>query len=123
MIGDTGIAVNPEDDRYKHLIGKTAILPLVGRELPIVADSYVDLEFGTGAVKMTPAHDPNDFEVGLRHNLEQLNTMNEDGTMNEVCGKYEGMDRFECRKAIVADLKEQGYLIKIKEHNHNVGIQ
>ncbi|WP_131036157.1 valine--tRNA ligase, partial [Clostridioides difficile] len=106
---------------YKHLIGKTAILPLVGRELPIVADSYVDLEFGTGAVKMTPAHDPNDFEVGLRHNLEQLNTMNEDGTMNEVCGKYEGMDRFECRKAIVADLKEQGYLIKIKEHNHNVG--
>ncbi|TRA30822.1 valine--tRNA ligase, partial [Clostridioides difficile] len=113
--------VNPEDDRYKHLIGKTAILPLVGRELPIVADSYVDLEFGTGAVKMTPAHDPNDFEVGLRHNLEQLNTMNEDGTMNEVCGKYEGMDRFECRKAIVADLKEQGYLIKIKEHNHNVG--
>lgn len=121
MIGDTGIAVNPEDDRYKHLIGKTAILPLVGRELPIVADSYVDLEFGTGAVKMTPAHDPNDFEVGLRHNLEQLNTMNEDGTMNEVCGKYEGMDRFECRKAIVADLKEQGYLIKIKEHNHNVG--
>ncbi len=114
MIGDTGIAVNPEDDRYKHLIGKTAILPLVGRELPIVADSYVDLEFGTGAVKMTPAHDPNDFEVGLRHNLEQLNTMNEDGTMNEVCGKYEGMDRFECRKAIVADLKEQGYLIKIK---------
>lgn len=121
MIGDTGIAVNPEDDRYKHLIGKTAILPLVGRELPIVADSYVDLEFGTGAVKMTPAHDPNDFEVGLRHNLEQLNTMNEDGTMNEVCGKYEGMDRFECRKAIIADLKEQGYLIKIKEHNHNVG--
>lgn len=121
MIGDTGIAVNPEDDRYKHLIGKTAILPLVGRELPIVADSYVDLEFGTGAVKMTPAHDPNDFEVGLRHNLEQLNTMNEDGTMNEVCGKYEGMDRFECRKAIVADLKEQGYLIKIKAHNHNVG--
>ena len=121
MIGDSGIAVNPEDDRYKDIVGKTAILPLVGRELPIVADDYVDMEFGTGVVKMTPAHDPNDFEVGLRHDLEQINVMNEDGTMNEKCGKYAGMDRNECRKAIIADLKEEGYLIKIKEHEHAVG--
>lgn len=121
MIGDTGIAVNPDDDRYKHLIGKTAILPIVGRELPIVADDYVDLEFGTGAVKMTPAHDPNDFEVGVRHNLEKINVMNEDGTMNNLCGKYEGMDRFECRKALIDDLDKEGLLIKIKDHSHNVG--
>ncbi|MBU5307101.1 valine--tRNA ligase [Clostridioides mangenotii] len=121
ILGDSGIAVNPEDDRYKKYIGKIAILPLVGRELKIVADDYVDLEFGTGVVKMTPAHDPNDFEVGQRHNLEQINVMNEDGTMNELCGKYEGMDRFECRKAIIKDLENSGYLIKIKEHDHNVG--
>lgn len=121
MIGDTGIAVNPDDERYKHLIGKTAILPIVGRELPIVADDYVDLEFGTGAVKMTPAHDPNDFEVGVRHNLEKINVMNEDGTMNNLCGKYEGMDRFECRKALIDDLDKEGLLIKIKDHSHNVG--
>ncbi|MBS5787273.1 MAG: valine--tRNA ligase [Clostridioides difficile] len=121
ILGDSGIAVNPEDDRYKKYIGKIAILPLVGRELKIVADDYVDLEFGTGVVKMTPAHDPNDFEVGQRHNLEQINVMNEDGTMNELCGKYEGMDRFECRKAIIEDLESSGYLIKIKEHDHNVG--
>jgi valyl-tRNA synthetase len=121
ILGDSGIAVNPEDERYKKYIGKTVILPLVGRELKIVADDYVDLEFGTGVVKMTPAHDPNDFEVGQRNGLEQINVMNEDGTMNELCGKYEGMDRFECRKAIVKDLEDAGYLIKIKEHDHNVG--
>ena len=121
MLGDTGIAVNPEDERYKHLVGKHAILPLVGRELIIVADDYVDAEFGTGAVKMTPAHDPNDYEVGKRHNLEQINVMNEDGTMNSLAGKYEGMDRYECRKQLIADLDEAGYLIAIKDHNHNVG--
>ncbi|TPB51939.1 valine--tRNA ligase, partial [Burkholderia pseudomallei] len=121
MLGDTGIAVNPEDERYTHLVGKHAILPLVGRELIIVADDYVDLEFGTGAVKMNPAHDPNDFEVGQRHDLEKINVMNEDGTMNKLAGKYEGMDRYECRKQLIADLEEAGYLIAIKDHNHNVG--
>ncbi|MBO3445345.1 valine--tRNA ligase [Clostridium sp. CCUG 7971] len=121
MLGDTGIAVNPEDERYKHLVGKHAILPMIDRELIIVADDYVDLEFGTGAVKMTPAHDPNDFEVGQRHNLEKINVMNEDGTMNKLAGKYEGMDRYECRKQLIADLDEAGYLIAIKDHNHNVG--
>lgn len=121
MLGDTGIAANPEDERYKHLVGKHAILPLLGRELIIVTDDYVDLEFGTGAVKMTPAHDPNDYEVGQRHNLEQINVMNEDGTMNKLAGKYEGMDRYECRKQLIADLDEAGYLIAIKDHNHNVG--
>ena len=121
MLGDTGIAVHPEDERYAHLVGKTAILPLVGRELIIVADEYVDKEFGTGAVKMTPAHDPNDFEVGKRHNLEEINVMNDDATMNELAGKYAGMDRYECRKEIVKDLDEAGYLIKIKKHDHAVG--
>lgn len=121
MLGDSGIAVNPNDERYADIVGKTAILPLVGRELPIVADEYVDMEFGTGVVKMTPAHDPNDFEVGLRHNLEEINVMNEDGTMNDKCGKYAGMDRYECRKAIIDDLKEEGFLIKIKEYDHAVG--
>lgn len=121
MLGDSGIAVNPEDERYIHLVGKKAILPLVNREITIVADDYVDLEFGTGAVKMTPAHDPNDFEVGQRHNLEKINIMNEDGTMNKLAGKYEGMDRYECRKQLIADLEEAGYLIAIKDHNHNVG--
>ncbi|MEG2919441.1 MAG: valine--tRNA ligase, partial [Clostridium sp.] len=121
MLGDTGIAVNPEDERYLHLVGKHAILPMIGRELIIVADDYVDLDFGTGAVKMTPAHDPNDFEVGKRHDLEQINVMNEDGTMNNLSGKYEGMDRYECRKQLIADLDEAGYLIEIKDHNHNVG--
>ncbi|MGL5329678.1 MAG: valine--tRNA ligase [Peptostreptococcaceae bacterium] len=121
LLGDTGIAVNPEDERYTHLIGKHAILPIVGRELIIVADDYVDAEFGTGAVKMTPAHDPNDYEVGKRHNLEQINVMNEDGTMNSLAGKYEGMDRYECRKQLIADLDEAGYMIGIKDHNHNVG--
>lgn len=121
MLGDTGIAVNPEDERYAHLIGKHAILPMIGRELIIVADDYVDKEFGTGAVKMTPAHDPNDYEVGQRHNLEKINVMNPDGTMNKLAGKYEGMDRYDCRKALIADLDEAGFLIKIKDHTHNVG--
>lgn len=121
LLGDSGIAVHPDDERYIHLVGKTAVLPLVGRELPIVADEYVDKEFGTGAVKMTPAHDPNDFEVGKRHQLEEINVMNDDATMNELAGKYAGMDRYECRKALVADLDEAGYLIKVKKHDHAVG--
>ncbi|OXS68738.1 valine--tRNA ligase [Lysinibacillus sp. KCTC 33748] len=121
MLGDSGVAVHPNDERYQHLIGKTVILPIVGREIPIVADDYVDLDFGTGVVKMTPAHDPNDFEVGNRHNLERILVMNEDGTMNELAGKYNGMDRFECRKQIVADLQEAGVLIRIEEHTHSVG--
>lgn len=121
MLGDSGVAVHPKDERYQHLIGKTVILPIVGREIPIVADDYVDMEFGTGVVKMTPAHDPNDFEVGNRHNLERILVMNEDGTMNELAGKYNGMDRFDCRKQIVADLQESGVLIRIEEHTHSVG--
>lgn len=121
MLGDSGVAVHPKDERYQHLIGKTVILPIVGREIPIVADDYVDMEFGTGVVKMTPAHDPNDFEVGNRHNLERILVMNEDGTMNELAGKYNGMDRFECRKQIVKDLQEAGVLINIEEHMHSVG--
>ncbi|MEC5270763.1 valine--tRNA ligase [Caldifermentibacillus hisashii] len=121
MLGDTAVAVHPEDERYKHLIGKTLVLPIVGREIPIIADEYVDMEFGSGAVKITPAHDPNDFEVGNRHNLERILVMNEDGTMNEKAGKYRGMDRFECRKQIVKDLQEQGFLIKIEEMVHSVG--
>lgn len=121
LLGDSGLAVHPEDERYIHLVGKTAVLPLVGRELPIVADEYVDKDFGTGAVKMTPAHDPNDFEVGKRHQLEEINVMNDDATMNELAGKYAGMDRYECRKALVADLDEAGYLIKVEKHDHAVG--
>lgn len=121
MLGDSGVAVHPEDERYAHLVGKTVILPIVGREIPIVADDYVDKEFGTGVVKMTPAHDPNDFEVGNRHNLERILVMNEDGTMNELAGKYAGMDRFECRKQIVADLQEAGVLVEIEPHTHQVG--
>ena len=121
MLGDTAIAVHPEDDRYKHLIGKTVILPIVGREIPIVGDDYVEIDFGSGVVKITPAHDPNDFEVGNRHNLERILVMNEDGTMNAKAGIYEGMDRFECRKQIVKDLQEQGVLFKIEEHLHSVG--
>ena len=112
MMGDTGVAVNPEDERFKHLVGKTCILPIMNREIPIVADEYVELGFGTGAVKMTPAHDPNDFEVGLRHNLETIRCIADDGTINENGGPYNGMDRYECRKAIVKDLEEQGYLVK-----------
>ena len=121
MLGDSAVAVHPEDDRYKHLIGKTVILPIVGREIPIVADDYVDMEFGSGAVKITPAHDPNDFELGNRHKLERILVMNEDGSMNDKAGKYKGLDRFECRKQIVKDLQEQGVLFKIEEHPHSVG--
>ena len=121
LLGDSGVAVNPNDERYKHLIGKTVILPLVNREIPIVGDDYVDLEFGTGAVKMTPAHDPNDFEVGKRHNLEIIRVMDDKGIINEKGGKYKGLDRYEARKAIVKDLEEVGLLVKIKDHAHNVG--
>jgi len=121
MLGDTAVAVHPEDDRYKHLIGKTVILPIVGREIPIVGDDYVDMEFGSGVVKITPAHDPNDFEVGNRHNLERVLVMNEDGSMNAKAGKYQGLDRFECRKQIVKDLQELSVLIKIEDHLHSVG--
>lgn len=121
MLGDTAIAVNPEDERYTKLIGKTAILPLVNREIPIIADEYVDKDFGTGAVKITPAHDPNDFEVGLRHDLQQIKVLDDGGCMNEAAGKYAGMDRYEARKKIVEDLKELGLLVKIEGHKHNVG--
>ena len=121
MLGDTAIAVHPDDERYKDIVGKNVILPLVNREIPIVADEYVDKEFGTGAVKITPAHDPNDFEVGKRHNLPEINIMNDDATINELGGKYAGMERYEARKAIVADLEEQGYLVKVVPHTHAVG--
>ncbi|MED4401104.1 valine--tRNA ligase [Metabacillus fastidiosus] len=121
MLGDTAVAVHPEDERYKHLIGKTVILPIVGREIPIVGDDYVDMEFGSGAVKITPAHDPNDFELGNRHNLERILVMNEDGTMNDNAGEYKGLDRFDCRKKIVKDLQDQGILFEIEEHLHSVG--
>ncbi|WP_101844473.1 valine--tRNA ligase [Halobacillus sp. Marseille-P3879] len=121
MLGDTAVAVHPKDERYKHLIGKKAILPIIGREIDIVADDYVDMEFGSGAVKITPAHDPNDFEIGNRHDLERVLVMNEDGTMNENAGKYKDMDRFECRKQIVNDLQESGVLFDIEEHVHSVG--
>ena len=121
MFGDTGVAVNPEDEKFKHLIGKTCILPIMNREIPIVGDDYCEIGFGTGAVKMTPAHDPNDFEVGLRHNLEVIRCISDDGTMNENAGKYEGMDRYACRKAVVADLETQGYLVKTEPYSHNVG--
>ncbi|QJW45897.1 valine--tRNA ligase [bacterium BFN5] len=121
ILGDTGVAVHPDDARYKKLIGKNLILPIVGRKLPIVGDEYVDPSFGTGAVKVTPAHDPNDFEMGLRHQLPEIIVMNQDGTMADNAGRYAGMDRYECRKALVADLKELGYLVKIDEHSHAVG--
>lgn len=121
MMGDVAVAVNPSDERYKDLVGKEVILPLQGRHIPIIADQYVDPEFGTGMVKITPAHDPNDFQVGNRHNLERINTMNEDATMNANAGKYEGMDRFEARKAIVADLEDQGYMLRVEPIVHSVG--
>ncbi|MGI6497774.1 MAG: valine--tRNA ligase [Oscillospiraceae bacterium] len=121
MLGDTGVAVHPDDPRYTHLVGKTVILPLVNREIPIVADEYVDREFGTGCVKMTPAHDPNDFEVGLRQNLPSICVLDETGIVNENGGAYQGMDRYEARKAVVHDLEEQGYLVKAEEHTHSVG--
>lgn len=121
MLGDTAVAVHPEDERYKHLIGKKVLLPLVNREIPVVADSYVDKEFGTGVVKITPAHDPNDFEVGKRHNLPEINIMNDDATINENGGKYAGMDRYEARRLIVKELEEMGLLVKVEDHVHNVG--
>lgn len=121
MLGDTAVAVNPDDERYKNLIGKNLILPIANRKIPIIADSYVDTQFGTGAVKITPAHDPNDFEIGLRHDLEVINVITDDGHMNENSLKYEGMDLLECRKAIVSDLKEQGFLVKIDDYSHSVG--
>ena len=121
LLGDSAVAVHPDDERYTHLVGKMLELPLCNRQIPVVADEYVDREFGTGAVKITPAHDPNDFEVGKRHDLPEINILNDDATINKNGGKYEGMDRYEARKAIVADLEEQGYLVKIKEHEHNVG--
>ena len=121
LLGDTAVAVNPEDERYKDLIGKMLKLPLTDREIPVIADEYVDKEFGTGCVKITPAHDPNDFEVGRRHNLEEINIMNDDATINELGGKYAGMDRYEARKAMVADLEKLGLLVKVVPHNHSVG--
>ena len=122
LLGDTAVAVNPEDERYKDIVGKKLILPLVGREIPVIADEYVDKEFGTGCVKITPAHDPNDFEVGLRHNLEQIKVLNDDATVNSYGGKYEGMDRYEARKAMVKDLDDLGLLVKVEPHSHNVGV-
>ena len=121
LLGDTAVAVNPEDERYQDLIGKTLILPLVGREIPVVADAYVDKEFGTGCVKITPAHDPNDFEVGKRHNLPEINVLNDDATINANGGKYQGMDRYEAREAMIKDLDELGLLVKVVPHAHNVG--
>ena len=121
MFGDTAVAVNPQDEEHNYLIGKTLILPMVGREIPVIADEYVEIGFGTGCVKITPAHDPNDFLVGQRHGLEQIRVMNDDATMNRLAGKYEGMDRYACRKALVADLEAEGYLLSTEAHSHNVG--
>ena len=121
MLGDTAVAVHPEDERYQHLIGKKVLLPIVNKEILVVAEEYADKEFGTGVVKITPAHDPNDFEVGKRHNLEQINIMNDDATINENGGKYAGMDRYEARKAIVEELDRLGLLVRIEDYNHNVG--
>ena len=121
LFGDTAVAVNPDDERYKDIVGKMLKLPMTDREIPVIADPYVDKEFGTGCVKITPAHDPNDFEVGKRHNLEEIVVINDDATMNKLAGKYEGMDRYECRKALVKDLEEAGLLVKVVPHSHNVG--
>ncbi len=121
LLGDTAVAVHPDDERYKNIVGKNVILPLVNKPIPVIADEYVEMDFGTGVVKITPAHDPNDFEVGQRHNLEQIKVMNDDATINKFGGKYAGMDRYEARKQMVADLDELGLLVKIEEHNHNVG--
>ena len=121
MLGDTGVCVNPNDDRYKAIVGKKVILPLVNKEIPVVADDYAEMEFGTGCVKMTPAHDPNDFEVGLRHNLEVIRVLDDNGVVNALGGKYEGLDRYDARKQIVADLEAGGYLVKVEDHAHNVG--
>ena len=121
MLGDTGVAVNPADERYTDLVGKKVILPLMNKEIPVVADEYVEMDFGTGAVKMTPAHDPNDFEVAQRHNLEIITVTNDDGTMNENAGRFAGMDPMECRKAVVEELDKLGLLVKIEDYSHNVG--
>lgn len=121
LLGDTAVAVHPDDERYKKYIGKMVILPLVNKEIPVIGDSYVDIELGTGALKVTPAHDPNDFEIGKRHNLEEITILNEDASINSNGGIYEGLDRYECRKKIVEDLDEAGYLVKIVKHDHNVG--
>ncbi|MBR5789065.1 MAG: class I tRNA ligase family protein, partial [Lachnospiraceae bacterium] len=121
MLGDSAVAINPEDKRYSHLKGRKVFLPFMERVLPIVEDSYVDMEFGTGVVKITPAHDPNDFEVGKRHNLPEINVLNDDATINENGGKFAGMDRYEARKAIVKELDEMGLLVRIEDHSHNVG--
>ncbi len=121
LFGDTAVAVNPDDERYKDIVGKMLKLPMTDRKIPVIADAYVDKEFGTGCVKITPAHDPNDFEVGKRHNLEEITVINDDATMNAYAGKYAGMDRYECRKALVADLEAQGLLVKVEPHSHNVG--
>ncbi len=121
MLGDSGVCVNPNDERYRSIVGKNVILPLLNKPIPVVADDYAEMEFGTGCVKMTPAHDPNDFEVGLRHNLEVIRVLDDEGKVNSLGGKYEGMDRYEARKAIVADLEEQGYLVKVEDYSHNVG--
>ena len=121
MMGDTGVAVNPNDTRYQHLVGKTCLLPLMNREIPIVADEYVEMDFGTGCVKMTPAHDPNDFEVGLRHNLDTIRVLDDNGVVNANGGKYEGMDRYAARKAVVADMEALGLMEKVEDYSHNVG--
>ena len=121
MLGDSGVCVNPNDDRYKAIVGKKVILPLMNKEIPVVADDYAEMEFGTGCVKMTPAHDPNDFEVGLRHNLEVIRVLDDNGKVNELGGKYQGLDRYEARKQIVKDLEEGGYLVRVEDYAHNVG--
>ena len=121
MLGDSGVCVNPNDERYRSIVGKNVILPLLNKPIPVVADDYAEMEFGTGCVKMTPAHDPNDFEVGLRHNLEVIRVLDDEGKVNSLGGKYEGMDRYEARKAIMADLEAQGYLVKVEDYSHNVG--
>lgn len=121
LLGDTAVAVHPDDERYQDMVGKTLVLPLVGREIPIVADTYVERDFGTGVVKITPAHDPNDFEVGLRHSLPIISVLDDNAVMNENAGKYKGMDRYEARKAIIKDLEEQGFLVKTEPIKHNVG--
>jgi valyl-tRNA synthetase len=121
MLGDTALAVNPEDERYTAIAGKTVVLPLMNKDIPVITDSYVDKEFGTGVVKITPAHDPNDFEVGQRHDLEIINVMNDDATINSRGGKYEGLERYEARKQVVSDLEALGLLVKVEDHSHNVG--
>ena len=121
MLGDTAVAVNPKDERYQNLPAETVVLPLMNRTIPVIRDTYVDMTFGTGALKITPAHDPNDFEIGLRHDLPNVKVIDDDGNMSAEAGAYEGMQRFECRKKVVADMKEQGLLVKIESHSHSVG--